>query len=58
MSDWQNYPVEKAPVRGQEIDTPVVVSNLADEAETDRAAGRATVGTRGYRDTKAFEQNQ
>ena len=57
MSDWQNYKVEEAPNQGQQIDMPIVQPNLADEAEADRAAGNATVGTRGYADTKAFEAN-
>lgn len=56
MSNWQNYPVERANQQGTEIDAPITVANLADEAEDDRAAGMPTVGTRGFADTKAFEQ--
>lgn len=56
MSDWQNYPVEKAPERGSVIDSPYKTPNLADEAEMDKRAGEPTVGTRGYVDTDAFEK--
>jgi hypothetical protein len=31
--------------------------NIADEAKADRAAGRSTVGTRGYADTEAFDRS-
>ena len=55
MSDWQNYKVEEAENRGQQIDLPLKHADLASEAEADRAAGLPTVGTRGYADTKAFE---
>lgn len=58
MSDWQNYPVERADNQGIEIDTPIAVPNIADQAEADRAKGEPTVGTRGYADTKAFEADQ
>lgn len=41
-------------VAGEVDMTPL---SIADEAKADRAAGRPTVGTRGYADTEAFDRS-
>jgi hypothetical protein len=57
VSDWQNYPVERAKTDGREIETNPVPNTLAAQAHADRARGMTTVGTRGYADTEAFERD-
>ncbi len=63
MSMWEQERYQQAEINHEDTGGQVIgevdmhPQSLADEAKADRAAGRATNGTRGYADTEAFNRS-